>query len=159
MNTLHKILVRLIEGVVFIMFLIMVVVAFSQVVMRYIFDQSLAWGGEVPQYGMVWMCFLGAALVTLDRGHTRVDFFMNLLPKSLFPYISVIINFLTGVFMAFLCYSSIPIIKTSMTTLTPALGIPYGYVSLALPIGAALMILFLIVDSIRWIRERNEEEI
>ena len=156
METLSKYLLKAIELFIFITFSVMVVVVFLQVVFRYLFGFSVSWVSELSQYGMVWLCFLGAAIATHDRDHTRVDYFINLLPRALFPLVNVVINLILIAFLAYLSYSSIPIIKASLDDVTPGLGIPYGYVVLALPAGGVLMVFYLIVDSLRWLRQERE---
>src|SRR5690606_37505726 len=127
----NKTLSRLVELLVFAVCLVMVLVVFGQVVLRYIFGVSLPWGAELSQYGMVWLCFLGAALAVKERDHMRVDYFINLLPRSFQPLIQGVLNAVLFAFVAYLSYSSIPITRAFMQDITPGLGIPYGLVSLA----------------------------
>jgi TRAP-type C4-dicarboxylate transport system permease small subunit len=154
--TINKFLLKFIESFIFVVFSAMVVIVFAQVIFRYVFEFSLSWGSEFSQYGMVWLCFLGAALATRDRDHTRVDFFINLLPRRFYPIVNVLVNLIIIAFILYLSYSSIPITKAFMKDITPGLGIPYGYVSLALPVGGLLMVIYLINDSIRWLRKGDE---
>ncbi|PLC50212.1 TRAP transporter permease DctQ [Pollutimonas subterranea] len=154
---LNRFLSRLVELLVFAVFLIMVLVVFGQVVLRYIFGVSLPWGSELSQYGMVWLCFLGAALAVKERDHMRVDYFINLLPRSLLPFIHVLLNIILFAFVAYLSYSSVPITRAFMQDITPGLGIPYGLVSLAMPVGGVLMLLYLITDSVQWLSGETEE--
>lgn len=150
---INKRLSKLIEYFIFAVFLVMVVIVFAQVVLRYAFDISLSWGAELSQYGMVWLCFLGAALAVKERDHMRVDYFINLLPRSFEPFVHIFLNLILIAFVAYLSYSSIPITRAFMQDVTPGLGIPYGYVSLAMPVGGLLMLFYLITDSVRWLKE------
>ncbi len=154
---LNRILSRLVELLVFAVFLVMVLVVFGQVVLRYLFDVSIPWGAELSQYGMVWLCFLGAALAVKERDHMRVDYFINLLPRSFLPFIHVLLNIILFAFVVYLSYSSIPITRAFMQDITPGLGIPYGLVSLAMPVGGILMLLYLVTDSIRWLSGDTDE--
>lgn len=156
MLAINRFISKLIEFFIFVLFSIMIAVVFAQVIFRYVFDFSLGWTPELSQYGMVWLCFLGAALATKDRDHTRVDYFINLLPKAFYPAVNVVINLLIIAFLVYLCYSSIPITKAYMNDITPGLGIPYGLVSIALPIGGGLMIFYLVTDSIMWLTNKEE---
>ncbi|MDN4121520.1 TRAP transporter small permease [Alcaligenes endophyticus] len=135
----------------------MVLMVFGQVLLRYLFGISISWSAEVSQFGMVWLCFLGAALAVKERDHMRVDYFINLLPATFLPFVHIILNIILFIFVAYLSYSSIPITLAFMQDITPGLGVPYGLVSLAMPVGGILMLFYLITDSINWFVSDKKE--
>jgi len=49
---------------------------------RYIFQKAIPGSDEVLIFAMVWLVFVGACLVTLDRGHLSFD----MLPRALGQY-------------------------------------------------------------------------
>lgn len=154
---LNRFLSKLVEFLIFVIFLIMVLMVFGQVLLRYLFGISIPWSAELSQYGMVWLCFLGAALAVKERDHMRVDYFINLLPAACLPFVHVLLNIILFTFVAYLSYSSIPITQAFMQDITPGLGIPYGLVSLAMPVGGVLMLFYLITDSICWFTSDKHE--
>ena len=87
----------------------------------------------------------------------RVDYFINLLPATFLPFVHIILNIILFIFVAYLSYSSIPITLAFMQDITPGLGVPYGLVSLAMPVGGILMLFYLITDSINWFVSDKKE--
>ena len=158
MKALEQWLTKLIDIIIFFLFSLMVIVVFMQVILRYLFDMSLAWASEFSQYAMVWMTFLGAALAVKGRDHTRVDYFIQLFPRAWYKYINVLINVVIMIFLIFLIYTSLPVVKAAMQDITPGLGIPYGLVSLSLLVGEVLMIVYLVSDSVKWLKKGMDEE-
>ena len=53
-------------------------VVLLEVVSRYIFRQSIAWGAEVCQTILVWMTFLGAAVALVGGEHMEINVVMDL---------------------------------------------------------------------------------
>lgn len=151
-----KKLEKIIETIIFILTSLMVIITFSQVISRYIFDSSIQWAEEFARFSMVWLTFLGAALVVKERGHTRIDFFVRKLFRNKFKYVNVLLNLIISIFLIALTAYSVPIIKAALKDVTPGLGIPYGYVFFALPFGAILMIIYLIQDGIKWLKAGGE---
>ncbi|WP_353430184.1 TRAP transporter small permease [Paracoccus denitrificans] len=64
---------RLIEAVLVLIFTGLIVLVFSNVVMRYLFDTGLVVTDEVSRMMFVWICFLGAIVVARRNEHLDVD--------------------------------------------------------------------------------------
>ncbi|HET6488270.1 MAG TPA: TRAP transporter small permease subunit, partial [Syntrophales bacterium] len=56
---------------------LMLVIIFSQVVTRYIFDWTPEWSEELSRFLFVWVVFLGSALIMGESGHLAVQFVPN----------------------------------------------------------------------------------
>jgi hypothetical protein len=82
MNKLMNGLTRAIELILVVLFIVMVVAIFGQVVARYVFGKALFWAEELGIYTMIWSCFLGTAIAVRKKAHTNVSFFVNLLSKK-----------------------------------------------------------------------------
>lgn len=66
-------LTRAIERLLAVAFVFAVCVNFVDVIGRYVFGRTLAWGDEVQVYIMMAMTFLGAAVATWRKLHLRMD--------------------------------------------------------------------------------------
>ena len=53
--------------------LFMVVLAFLQVLLRNIFDQSFLWGDPLLRHLVLWVGFIGASLATREEKHINID--------------------------------------------------------------------------------------
>lgn len=70
----------ILERVLAVAFVAAVALNFVNVVGRYVFSWSLIWSDEVQVFIMIWMTFLGAAIVTWRKAHLRMDVLFEALP-------------------------------------------------------------------------------
>ena len=73
---------RLIERVLALDFIFAVCLNFANVIGRYVVGRSISGADEVQIYIMVWMAFLGAAVVAWRRNHLRMDVLVRFLPAA-----------------------------------------------------------------------------
>ena len=57
-------------------------IVFLQFFTRYILNDSLAWTEEIARYGLMWVTFIGAAMVTRRNSHIAVVLLTELLPPG-----------------------------------------------------------------------------
>ena len=76
-------LMKGIERVLALAFIAAVCLNFANVVGRYGFGRSIAAADEIQIYIMVFMAFLGAAVVSWRRQHLRMDVLVRFLPARL----------------------------------------------------------------------------
>ena len=48
-------------------------IVFLQFFTRYVLNDSLAWTEEIARYGLMWVVFIGAAMVTRRNTHIAVE--------------------------------------------------------------------------------------
>lgn len=153
--TIHNYLVKLIKFIVCVLFVVMIVVGFGQVIARYFFGLAYAWASELTQFSMVWMCFLGAAILALEEGHTNVDYFLNMLPKWVRQPIYVFSELLLVVLIGALIYYFVPTWFVDLRTITPGLEIPIGWVTGGAVLGLALTAIYTLVRLARILSSRG----
>jgi TRAP-type C4-dicarboxylate transport system permease small subunit len=76
-------LMAAIERVLALAFIAAVCLNFANVVGRYGFGRSIAGADEIQIYIMVFMAFIGAAVVSWRRQHLRMDVLVRFLPQGL----------------------------------------------------------------------------
>lgn len=155
MNTILEYMEKFINFILFLFGSLMVIFMFTQVISRGLFNYSFHWIEEFARLGMVWTTFLGAALLIKTRGHTKVDFFIDKLPKKTGVYANILVNIIVMVFVGILVYYSLPAIEQAMLQTTPGLKIPYGVTMYSILISSIFMIIFLIHDSVKWLKEKR----
>jgi TRAP-type transport system small permease protein len=64
---------RVLEALMALALLIMVVLVFGNVVMRYAFDSGITMSEEVSRWLFVWLTFLGAVVALKEHGHLGTD--------------------------------------------------------------------------------------
>ena len=79
---LYNALVNLGAALSGLIFLFMMLLVCVDVVLRYLFNDPLAWGVEVCEYLLLYVTFLGAAWLLRQRGHVRVDILLSYMSGS-----------------------------------------------------------------------------
>ena len=95
---------RAIEYALALAFVFAVCLNFANVIGRYVFGRSILGADEVQIYIMVWMAFLGAAVVTWRKMHLRMDVLVQYFPQGLRVFLQwaerVILLLLAGFVLA-----------------------------------------------------------
>lgn len=128
--------------------LVLVVVTIAQVVARFVIGQPLIWSDELARFILIWMVFIGAAIVSYDDKHLSVELFQEKMSPKVKLLTSLLMRALILVFLAVTIYSSIDLVKVSHYTKSGALEIPFSYWRVASTVGSALMFIFVIIRSI-----------
>jgi TRAP-type C4-dicarboxylate transport system permease small subunit len=116
---------------------VMVAVIFTQVVMRFVFNNSLSWSEEFARYLFVWFSWMGVSAGVKDNDHLKVDILAAALekrglikPKEILNLIVYSIWLITTVIVA---YYGVQIVQMQMrlNVVTPAMRLPVwiGYLS------------------------------
>jgi TRAP-type transport system small permease protein len=82
MNRLIDKSCRCLEGVMALALAVMVLLVFSNVVLRYAFNSGIAVSEEISRWLFVWLTFIGAVVAMKDRGHLGTDMFVSRLGKT-----------------------------------------------------------------------------
>ena len=129
--------------------LVMVIVVVTLVVGRYFFGLSFFWGEELARYTMIYMAFIGGAVALRTDQHPRLTVFLSMLPESVQRVVGWIIGGLMAVTLVILFYQGLDVALNEGRLTTPALRIKYFWVLLAVPIGAAAMLLQLAMKGLQ----------
>jgi TRAP-type C4-dicarboxylate transport system permease small subunit len=144
-QTIDKNIISIIfKPIIAILFFIMILITFTQVIFRYILNSALPWAGEITIFFFIWIIFLGAA-ITLHKGlHIGVDIFTNFLNKKYQKLILIFTNILIVIFCSLIIAGSIPLIIDNYSQRSPALEIRLTFIYAAIPISMFAMILIII---------------
>jgi TRAP-type transport system small permease protein len=72
---------RLVEWLMVLALSIMVVLVFSNVMLRYVFNSGIAWAEEIARLMFVWLVFLGAILALRQHAHLGIELVQAMLPR------------------------------------------------------------------------------
>lgn len=115
--------------------LIMTILVFANVVMRYLAGISLPWVEELTRYMMIWVAYLGAGLALRTGAHVAVEVVQDALPVNITRIVR------TGIAIAILCFLlsvawyGFSYSQFTMRQSSPVLNLPLGLVYLGVPIG------------------------
>ena len=133
------------RGVIFLMMAVMATLVFVNVVTRYVFNFSIIWAEEVSQYLMIWIAYLGAGLALREGRHVAVEMLQDRLPKALGRRLRMAVGGLVFLFLGVVTVLGFQFAAFVWSQETPVLNISLGIPSLAIPIGALLFALHLIL--------------
>jgi TRAP-type C4-dicarboxylate transport system permease small subunit len=120
---------------------VMTAAVFLQVVLRYLGLTGIDGLEEVPRYLFVWLIMFGAAAAMWRNEHTVLDYFLNLFGRRGRALIIAFTNAVSILLFAYLIKLSFTLVPNAQFQTSPGLGLPLGYVFVAIPIGSALIIL------------------
>ena len=86
------------RGMLFILLAVILILVFLQVILRYLFGQSIVWSEEVSRYAFVWATFIGASLASRQGLHVAVGLVIDRVPPSVQKWLSVFSNLLVLLF-------------------------------------------------------------
>lgn len=121
------------------MMVLMVVVVFMQILSRAVIGSSFTWTEEVARFFMIWVIFLGSAIAFRYGSHISIEAVYNLLSLRWKKIMHVLLTLVCLAFCYFLITKGFVLTQKSFTNLSPALGIPMGYVYMIMPISGIIM--------------------
>lgn len=137
MNVLER-LRKSIQFLLVTMTVVMGVVLTAQIVMRYVFNNSLTWSEELARYIYVWICFLGLSLGIMEGDHIRLEAFVNRFPAGGQRLVEIFTSLVAFGFFALILPTSFQFAMALQSVPSSAMGIPMSWVTLSVPVGLVL---------------------
>ena len=132
-------------------------IVFAQVIMRKVFNDSLAWSEELTRYIFIWQIWLGVSIAQRDKQHIKVELLKSLV-------ISVVDFFATLVLIAFnvfLVINGSELVNQMYTrgNVSGAMRLPMWIVYSVLPISSFILSLRLIGQVVEDIKKAAGKEV
>lgn len=137
---------------------VLVVLIFTQVVLRYLFASSLLWIEELGRFMFVWLMFLGISVGVYQGKHIAITFMIEILPKWGAKLFTLLSTLLVAVFFTCLAYKGWEFALFNIAGESSVLFIPLGYVYFIMPISSALCVLYTINSILRIIAGKTRVE-
>ena len=158
--TIKKIWDHLEEYVLVWSLMFSVFLIFLQVVMRYVFRNSLSWSEELARYVFLWQIWLGASFAVKEHRHLRIEMIVEKLHgrnRQFFELFVLLVWFGFSVFLA-LKGSELSMLLFKRGQVSPAMRIPMGFAYASVPVGCTLMSIRLALEMWRlFVPSRREE--
>ena len=135
-------------------FVIMVILVFISVLLRYFFAFSLTWAEELTRYMMIFISLFGAALAIESESHIGFVSFVNRYPEKMQVYFKITIYLLMGTFAAVMAYKGF-FWAFSSGSRGQILPIPMSIPLSIVPFSSTLMFVILLNKIIKLVRGRN----
>lgn len=145
-----------VEAVVFVFVLVLLALVLLQVFTRYVINAALPWTEEVARMVLVWTVMLGAAIAMDRKQHYVIAILSDHFRGWLRFAVLVATNVMGIVFLVALVRYGADYMAANMRTTYVSTQVSRGWVYLSLPVGSAMMIASLIVQSFEAWFERRE---
>ena len=99
------------------------ILAFAQVLMRYVFGGSLSWSEEAVRFLFIWLSFIGFSITMQRGGHISVQFIVDLVPKSVRRHFLIFADVCILIFVGFFLVKGTLVSKVTMANLSSAMHI------------------------------------
>ncbi|MEJ5357762.1 MAG: TRAP transporter small permease [Desulfobacterales bacterium] len=140
---------RFAERLLILLGVAMSAVVILQVFFRFVVYVPFPWSEELARYLMIWMGLVGS-FVALRRGrHIGVNSLVECLPPPLRRLTSIGLHLALIAFLALIAREGLNLALFNAAQKSPAMMIPMFYPYLAIPVGAALMIVELLAGLLR----------
>ncbi len=127
-----------------------------QVASRYLVRSPSNFTDEVARYMLIWISLLGASYVTGKKLHLAIDILPARLQGVKQRRLNVFINLVVAIFAFFvMVWGGVKLVYITLVLgqISPALGLPLGYVYSVLPLSGLIIIYYSIAN----LYERGEE--
>lgn len=122
------------DWIAIVLFWALAFIVFLQFFTRYVLNDSLAWTEEIARYGLMWVVFVGGAVVTRKNTHIAVELLSNLMrPGPARSALLAVIDLIKLGFLGLLAYFSVTIVERMhyqrMTVFDLPMSLVYGGVA------------------------------
>jgi TRAP-type C4-dicarboxylate transport system permease small subunit len=157
LDRFDRFFVRANQVLIGIMMLVMFVLVFINVVGRYGFNVSYASAEEISTFLMIWIAYLGAGLALREGRHAAIDMFQDKLPAGWRRPLRALLGVVILAFFGALAWLGIRMSIFGWSQETIATQIPTGIPYLAIPLGALIFCVHLVLTFKDWVDRRWEE--
>jgi TRAP-type transport system small permease protein len=134
---------------------LMVVLVSYQVFQRYVLHYTPPWSEELSVYLMIWFGIIGIAVGVRRNAHMALHFFADLMPLKVQNVLTYVRYVLILIYTGFLTVEGMKMVELTMSQRSPAMGMPVGFVYLALPVSMVLIIIFTLETLGKTIRNKG----
>ncbi len=149
LRTIDRNLVKAETAFLVIFFGAMIVLSFTQVILRNFFGTGLLWADTLVRHLVIWVGFMGAAIATHEERHISID----ALTKFFSPRWKAIAQISTSLFAIVVCYyladAAMVFLQDERDSASELiLSIPTWIALIVIPVGYALMAIHFLVKII-----------
>ncbi len=131
-----------------------VILVFMASIMRF-FGHPLIWSVDLAQLLFIWLCFVGANRALRAKSHLGVDFFVRKFNMRRRFILESILSIFILVFLISLAIKGVELTLLNKERLFGDSGIPYAFVTIAVPFGCVLLCLTTIFNFIKALRHHK----
>jgi TRAP-type C4-dicarboxylate transport system permease small subunit len=128
------------DWIAFVIFWSLAFIVFLQFFTRYVLNDSLSWTEEIARYGLMWVVFIGGAMVTRRNSHIAVELLSNVMkPGPARAALLALVDFIKLGFLGLLAWFSWTITERMHMQRMTVFDLPMSYVYGGVALGCFLM--------------------
>lgn len=132
----------LLDIVTMIVLVVMTILIFGTVVLRYIFSIGFRWTDELISIFFIYLVFLGISIAYRYEDHITVSILFDAFSPKIQKNLKVLIYIISALVIVIFSAYALPIVFGKVgRTLTGGLQIPRAYIYVAFPISAVFIVL------------------
>ncbi len=128
-------------GLAALLLMLMTAIVLTQIVFRYVLNDSLIWTEEVSKTMMVWAALLVAPWAYRTGANVRIEMFVDALPQGLRAGIDFVLNLLVVWIVIVFLGESFGLVERGMSIRTASLPLAIGWFYTIVPVAFAAMLL------------------
>jgi TRAP-type C4-dicarboxylate transport system permease small subunit len=143
---------KILTGIMFVTFTLMVILTFLQVVFRYAIEQPLSWSEEGAKYLFMWATYMGASIAFYEAKHINVTLFTDLLSTRVQAAFLLLADLFCLWFLLVFVYQGVIVSQRvfMLGQFSPSMPwLPIGVTYLAIPVGCFFMFCNVLVYAVR----------
>jgi TRAP-type C4-dicarboxylate transport system permease small subunit len=135
------------DWLAFVIFWSLAFIVFLQFFTRYVLNDSLAWTEEIARYALMWVVFIGGAMVTRRNTHIAVELLSNVMkPGPLRATLLAFVDFVKLGFIGLLAFLSWTIMERMAVQRMTVFDLPMSYVYGGVAFGCFLMLIRQVIN-------------
>lgn len=127
----------------------MTLMYFIAIISRYIIGSGFRGSEEFTRYGMIWLIYISAVLITKESDHLNVSILENLLNIKSRKYLILAQRLLMIAYLGAMVYIGLQMVDIGRLQTSPNMNLPMNIVYSIFPLSFALMVVQLIFTAIR----------
>ena len=149
MEVVYKMLNKIIERLLIIIFGMLVIDVVWQVFSRYVLGKSYSFTEEFARFALIWLSLLGAAYLNGKQAHLSMDYLlMKLSPEALRKRVKIIeaLMFLFALMVLVIGGGNLVYSTFLLGQKSPAMNISLGYIYMIIPLSGLIIMYYSIYN-------------
>jgi len=121
------------------------------------YGHPIIWSVDIAQLLFIWICFLGANQAMRTDQHVGVDLILVHLPARIRRWVLMVHFLLIEAFLAAMVWFGTDLTRLNVERQFSDTPLSYAWVTVAVPVGSALLFITILVRMIRIVREDRAE--
>lgn len=146
-------------GAMIVLYYVLIVSVFLQVIARYILKISIMWTIDLALLSFSWLVFLSASYGVKENSHFVLDIIENLLPKKILQVVNIVVSLLIFIVIIFIIVEGYKYTQRSFFSWSSALGIRNAWIISSIPVSGILMLIYWVDNFLSFFKDKERRGI